>query len=214
MNVNQRLILLMTALHQRMVHPRRVEVLVDALRRAMPGETKTILDVGCGDGRIGAMLCASDFEVEGVEVLPRIGCAIPCRPYDGTTLPFADNSFDLVMLVDVLHHCSDVQHMLSEVCRISRKYILIKDHVFTTRLEYRMLCFMDWVGNRGAGVPLPYGYQKQHGWFKLFAANDLKMITQVIGLPLYPVELPVINPNALQCIYVVEKRNEVSWVTN
>lgn len=55
-----------------------------------------LLDIGCGDGRLAALLLDSvpGLKVEGVEVRPREGCAIPSRYLDGSHLPFPNQCFD------------------------------------------------------------------------------------------------------------------------
>jgi ubiquinone/menaquinone biosynthesis C-methylase UbiE len=63
-----------------------------------------------------------------VDVLVRPGTAISVRAYDGVTLPEADASYDVVMMIDVLHHTDDPTLLLREAGRVSKQGILIKDH--------------------------------------------------------------------------------------
>lgn len=82
------------------------------------------LDLGCGDGRLGAELRADT--VVGADVsalalerargrLARVERIAPDEP-----LPFADGSFDLVLCAETLEHVRDVQLLLSEVRRVLR----------------------------------------------------------------------------------------------
>ena len=134
-----------------------------------------LLDVGCGDGKLAALLrdAVPKLEVEGVEVLPRGDCAIPCRAFDGSHLPFPDNSFDGCLFVDVLHHTNDPFPLLRDACRVSRKFLLIKDHLAESALDHWTLRLMDWVGNRAHGVALPYAYLSGAQWQDLYKGLGL-----------------------------------------
>src|SRR6266498_3519662 len=80
-----------------------------------------VLDVGCGNGFIAHHLCALlGKSVVGIDVAKSTEAPIDYRQYDGARLPFADNSFDAVMLCYVLHHAQDVRAVLDEVGRVLR----------------------------------------------------------------------------------------------
>ncbi len=85
-----------------------------------------MLDLGCGDGRVAALVSASELVLADVsevaleraaERLPgaRIVAIEPDRP-----LPLPDNSFDLVLCTETLEHVRDVQLLLSEARRVLR----------------------------------------------------------------------------------------------
>ena len=116
-----------------------------------------VLDVGAGDGRLAQALLAHrpDLTLEGVDVLVRPETAIPVRPFDGTHLPYADQSMDVVLLIDVLHHAEDGHALLAECARVARRAVVVKDHVRTGFLAGPTLAAMDWVGNARYGVRLP-----------------------------------------------------------
>jgi SAM-dependent methyltransferase len=94
----------------------------------IPGDVRTIVDVGCGDGAITNRL-AESYEVTAVDssraALAHVATAKVVG--DATTLPFAERSFDLVMSSQMLEHLQDAAYRraLREICRVSRRYVLI-----------------------------------------------------------------------------------------
>lgn len=98
------------------------------------------------------------------------------RNFNGEEIPFGDHSQDICMFIDVLHHTSNLEVLLKEAFRVSRKYILIKDHIYITKLDYLTLKFMDWFGNHYLDVPLVYNFKNKELWNHLFALHNLKVV--------------------------------------
>jgi SAM-dependent methyltransferase len=173
--------------HSGFVHTRRVTVLARHLAKLLPPNAY-VLDVGCGDGALAALLLElrPDIRVEGVDVLVRPHTAIPVRPFDGVRIPYDDRSVDVVLMVDVLHHTDDPTVLLRESARVARREVLIKDHLregFAARLTLRG---MDWVGNARHGVRLPYNYLSRAEWDSAFDRSRLFVHRWQSALHLYP----------------------------
>jgi SAM-dependent methyltransferase len=168
---------LIESLHDRHIVNRRIRVISSHLSNLMP-ERVSVLDVGCGDGKIAWLLGQQrpDLKLTGVEVLVRDNTPIPIQPFNGQELPFSDNSFDVVSFVDVLHHCTQPMELLREAHRVARREIIIKDHCLMGIAAHTTLRFMDWVGNHRYGVALPYNYWRSDQW--QFAFADLKMVVE------------------------------------
>jgi SAM-dependent methyltransferase len=201
--------------HQSLVFGRRARVLTKLLAERIP-QGANVLDIGCGDGTIGNMLAQSrpDIRVEGVETSVRLGCRIPCLPFDGKRLPYPDRSFDVCLLVDVLHHIEDIKNLLQETVRVSGSLLLIKDHVSESLIDHATLRFMDWVGNRHHGVPLPYNYQSRSSWGDLFSAVHLNLKTWQEYVPIYPFPMNSIFGRALHFVALFEKSAQASRMEN
>ncbi|MGO9590785.1 MAG: class I SAM-dependent methyltransferase [Candidatus Acidiferrales bacterium] len=165
---------------------RRVTVLARHLAGLIPPRAK-VLDVGCGDGTIDDLIAQQlpGVSIEGIDVLVRATAKIPVRFFDGVRIPYADSSFDVVMLVDVLHHTDDPLLLLQEAQRVG-KMILVKDHFRKGFLAGPTLRFMDWVGNAHQGVALPYNYWSEKQWDDALNALGLKRAEKVASLGLYP----------------------------
>lgn len=174
-------------IHGKHIHRRRVRVLADAFSRLLPPDL-SILDLGCGDGQLAALISTlrPDLKFTGVDVLKREQCAIPVVPFDGDSLPFADDTFDAVLLADVLHHTPDPSQLLVEALRVAKQWLAIKDHTRKGLLATTTLKFMDRLGNSRHGVALPHTYWSEAQWQQALDDLGLKMTQNIDPLPLYP----------------------------
>ncbi|MBP2364741.1 class I SAM-dependent methyltransferase [Pseudonocardia parietis] len=84
-----------------------------------------LLDVGCGAGHLLARAAADGLEVSGVDVareaLAAAGRLVPhavLQTGDAQALPFGDDAFDLVTMVQVLEHLTDPVLALREAGRV------------------------------------------------------------------------------------------------
>lgn len=136
------------------------------------GAGLTALDMGSGDGWFAHRFAARGVmgPITAVDVSRRRAPLVEPILYDGTTLPFADRAFDIVYAIDVLHHCADPVANLHEAMRCADRYLLLKDHVYETRIGRFMLCALDEMGNRAVGVPSPYHYQHRWDWLPVIEA--------------------------------------------
>lgn len=177
----------LNAVHNAAVFGRRVDVLANHLAEMIPGGGK-VLDLGCGDGSIAKTLMEArpDLRVEGVDIMVRPSTHIPVTQFDGDKLPFRARSFDYVTIVDVLHHTDDPTAVLKEAVRVARKGIVIKDHLLEGFLAGPALRFMDWVGNKGHNVVLPYNYLKRAEWVEAFEKAGCKPAKWTEDVGLYP----------------------------
>jgi SAM-dependent methyltransferase len=93
-------------------------------------QSGTVLDVGCGTGRLLGALDGSRYDRYGLDV--SIGMVqqalrkdeqLRCALASGTAIPFADNSFDVVFCAAVLHHIAEpaaVAQAIREIIRVTK----------------------------------------------------------------------------------------------
>lgn len=192
------------ALHRKFVLGRRVRILAGHLCRFLPPNAR-VLDVGCGDGAIDALIQNQrpDVSIEGIDVFVRPSALIPVRLFDGTTIPYAARSFDIVMFVDALHHTIDPLVLLREGVRVG-KIIVIKDHFREGFLAGFTLRLMDWVGNAHHGAIPPCSYWTESQWTGAFRSLGLEVREFIASLGLYPSAVAWLLERRLHFIAVLQ----------
>lgn len=193
--------------HNAAVFRRRVRVLADHLAKTI-GAGETVLDVGCGDGSIAQAIMERRPELgfRGIDVMLRPHSAIPSDVYDGVTIPYPDKSFDWVTIVDVLHHTDDAAAVLAECARVARQGVVIKDHLREGFAANSTLRVMDWVGNRGHDVRLPYNYPSKAEWFDIFQRINVTPTRWNETLNLYPQPFSLLFDRGLHFVAAVERK--------
>ena len=149
------------------------------------------LEIGCNIGRMTVYLAEKHYVVAGdvnsefckkakkasTHYMDRIDFVV----FDANNLPFLDESFDTVMMIDVLEHLEDPVSALKEAKRVARKKLLLNvpNYDFANALYPNMLpehfkepthlqqtnmkILKNWLGNisftkvniHGSYVPLP-----------------------------------------------------------
>ena len=198
---------LVKAFHHHWIFQRRVEVLSSLLAEMVPPGS-SVLDVGCGDGNIGRLIREKQpgVTVHGLEVMARPACAIEYSLFDGTRFPYEDNSFDVCLFVDVLHHSDDPALLLREAARVSRRYVLLKDHLSENAIDFATLSIMDWVGNQPHGVRSINNYKSHREWDALFAGAGLEIRAWNDSIPLQPFPISAIFSRRLHCVALLAKQ--------
>jgi ubiquinone/menaquinone biosynthesis C-methylase UbiE len=114
----------LASIYDRLVGPPKSAVLRDLLRLPTKG---SMLDEGGGTGRVsyslrrhvGRMVVA-DISLPMLKAAKRKGplLIVRCSAED---LPFADQTYERVLVVDALHHFADQNRSLSEIVRVLKK---------------------------------------------------------------------------------------------
>lgn len=88
-------------------------------------EEKNTLDVGAGDGKITHLLGIKgvDSEPEAVKLAVERGANVVLG--DAYQLPFKDEEFDSVLMVNVIEHFKYPQKAIQEARRVLKKYIYV-----------------------------------------------------------------------------------------
>jgi len=168
---------------------------------------RSVLDLACGDayyttrfwdnGR-PARLVAADAAVTAVQVAARNGDSRPIRflAGDAHRLPFANDSFDVVLLQSVLHHDDNPLHMIQEALRVAPRIIIHEPnggnpglkviektsryHIEHNEKSYSARQMKHWIETAGASVV----YQRTAGFVPMFCpdwmAKTMKLVEPVV----------------------------------
>ena len=189
------------------IYRTRIRVLSELIRPHLrPGDR--VLDVGCGGGALAARLQAEaasrgvKVEVNGLERFPRGGEPINVSGYDGGRFPFADQTFDVVLVADVLHHESHPDELLRECVRVSRRTVIIKDHQLCGLLAKARVSLIDWAADAPYGVKCLYRYNRPAEWDAIL--DDQKLTPESVqrSIDLYPVGFNFLFGRRLQYLAV------------
>ena len=174
------------------IYEHRQQVLVKLISPHLkPGAR--VLDIGCGFGHLGrALMDASGgrVQVEGLESVKRGNELIPITAYEGTRIPFPDDTFDAVIVADVLHHDHDQERLLREAARVSKGIVIIKDHLRDGVMAQQRISFLDWAANAGYNVPCLYKYHNLKEWHALVGKVSSGVVEERTSIDVYP---PVFN---------------------
>jgi SAM-dependent methyltransferase len=198
--------------HTAYIASRRARIIKDAFLDILPQHEihENWLDIGSREGKITQAIHESaKGKIARVQTLDVYGVPNPIfKPiiYDGWTIPFSDCSFDLVSFIDTLHHVKDVAHLLAEAKRITKKYIVIKDHKYLTAWQLKLLKIQDWFGNVNTGCPLTYNFLRYNEWQSIFASLKLRAVRSEESIDFkYPFPFNTLYPNCLHFICLLEK---------
>jgi methionine biosynthesis protein MetW len=143
----------------------------------------SILDLGCGDGHLLAKLkdqgftslAGLDISEVAVEKAKTMGLDAKVFDFFADKLPYPDDSFDYVVLLDVLEHLFQPADILQEAARVSKKYILISVPNFNSLpVRLQVLCGKVPENNRpGKGHIYWFNYQALKNIFK---QNNLEIV--------------------------------------
>ena len=100
---------------------------------AAPG---SVLDVGCGEGVLTAQWAERlhDGRVVGIDLDdPKLRAEwekrsrhnLEFRAEEATSLPFADDEFDLACAIEVLEHVPEPEATVAEMARVARRHLLV-----------------------------------------------------------------------------------------
>jgi SAM-dependent methyltransferase len=155
------------------------------------GKSITGLHVGCDDMALAQAIAERRPETAWIgidthEVSPRdqLEALEAYRSFNGRTVPFERDSFDVVVITDLLHH-TPVEHqsqLLAECARVCRGVVIVKELMEDGPFSRLMLRVLDMTAARG--WPSSYFTNKQFSG--LARAAGLKELNRTTGMELYP----------------------------
>ncbi|HEX3696672.1 MAG TPA: class I SAM-dependent methyltransferase [Polyangia bacterium] len=139
----------------------------------------SVLDVGCGEGYVTDMLRGRGTgEVFGVDIVDlRRDKSGVFRLYDGRTLPFPDDRFDVVMLNFVLHHVPDELKigLIREALRVARVKLFVLEDTPATAFDRFVSRRHGDAYRRKIASDAPFGFLTRAEWRWLFRGMGLEL---------------------------------------
>lgn len=89
-----------------------------------------VLDLGGGWGFYDAPLRARGHQPVIMDVVKPGLQKAPVFLYDGTRIPFKDDTFDAVLLITMLHHTPEPENILREARRVTRDKLIVIEDVY------------------------------------------------------------------------------------
>lgn len=153
---------------------------------------KDIFDFGAGSGVVTAEVRRKVSQrTVGIDVRPYGDGIIQ---YDGRRAPFADNSFDCIIVTNVFHHEKNNQQCLDEVHRLLRPAgkLIVIETVPTgateedAQLDLGRTFLIDFTYNRlfnYADIPVPGTFETADGWKRRFTESgfDTPEVVEHLG---------------------------------
>lgn len=148
-----------------------------------------ILDIACGDGRLGKPLVDHGHQVWGIDAHPdavytanKVG--IRCTLGDVTKpLPFQEHTFDVVLLLDILEHLQNPRALLEEAKRLldpGGTIIISLPNHFDIRSRLEILCgggIVHWAHRK---FPEHNVWNYEH--IRFFRLPDILELLKITGL--------------------------------
>lgn len=152
----------------------RVQEKINDLKETIDKKEK-IIDIGSGNCIVAANLKESKYEIDAVDINNN-SLTDKIKPilYDGKKLPFKDNSFDVALLITVLHHTDNPEKVLKEAMRVSRKVVILEE-IYTNVWDKYLTYFIDSLFNFEF-INHPHSNKTDKGWKRLFKKLGAKSV--------------------------------------
>lgn len=156
----------------------------DVLAELEKEEFTDLLDCGCGTAPMLSLLKAKypDKHYTGIDLTPKMIEVAKAKGLEDVNLivgdcerlPFADNSFDVVICCQSFHHYPNVQDFFDSVCRVLRPggRLVLRDMTSNSALAR-------WFMNR---VELPLVNLTGHGDVHVYGKEEVRRLCAVAGL--------------------------------
>ncbi|MDQ3232539.1 MAG: bifunctional 2-polyprenyl-6-hydroxyphenol methylase/3-demethylubiquinol 3-O-methyltransferase UbiG [Pseudobdellovibrionaceae bacterium] len=178
----------------------KLDYVQNILRKNQVESGSRLLDIGCGAGFLSNRLAENGYHVTGVDqsagslnVARRHAPAsalVDYQPADAYQLPFADASFDAVLLMDFLEHVDEPGRAIAEASRVLKPHGLMIFYTFNRTLPAKFLA-IDAVELIARDCPKHF-----HVWHLFIKPDELKVMADKAGLNV--VEFQGLRPRFLE----------------
>lgn len=174
----------------------------------------SVLDICCGSGMISEYYDKKGAKVSGIDLSPeaverasirskRYDFQAEFRIADSTSLPFPDNSFDIISVHDGLHHLNNPKKAVKEMARVAKKGIIIIEPAKALITELSILLG---VSLRYESADFVYRFKENEirQWLKEFGIKEIITKRYIMYYPHKPGRLFRIFDNRI-LFYIVKE---------
>lgn len=150
---------------------------------------QTLLDVGCGTGPMIELLLKEfpDKNYTGIDLTPQMIKVAQKKNLvhtkflvgDSENLPFAENTFDVVVCTNSFHHYPNPQAFINEAARV------LKDGGRLVLRDYTSNKFMLWLMNH---IEMPLAHLAGHGDVRISSCQEVREMCKKAGLKVHKLE--------------------------
>ena len=126
-----------------------------------------ILDIGAGPGVYFKPLMDKGYWVSLLDTERYKSCPYPVTYCDGKTYPFMDKSFEMSLLITVLHHTPDPEAVLLEAKRVTKDFVVVIEDVYDTWLG-RLFAIIRDASLNFEFFGHPMNFRSYSGWKETF----------------------------------------------
>ncbi|MDP3919662.1 MAG: class I SAM-dependent methyltransferase [Candidatus Omnitrophota bacterium] len=151
----------------------RAEEFVRLFENYLP-QKSSVLDIGGRWGFYARPLVNRGHHVTVLDVVKPGLQKVPVVMYDGDRIPFPDHSFDVSLLITVLHHIPDIEHVIREAHRVTRKRLIVVEDIYHHALgrfwtEWRDRIYnLEFFGH-------PCNFKKADEWVNFFRTHGFQL---------------------------------------
>lgn len=166
-------------------HDARAELIRSQIAPHIIGAS--LLDFGCGDGRVTAQPLREGMETQLYDIADY-------RHESALSLPFTSDRAALTRIHDnaivatVLHHCERPEEELRWLASHSNR-VIIMESVVSRIMPFTVQAFVDWLYNRGfhmdargepAAIPVPGNFHTVEEWCAMILTTGFRKIAKII----------------------------------
>jgi len=149
----------------------RSKVIVSVYKNWINSSDK-VLDIGCGNGIITKELKKHfDCKITGTDIVNYLKVSIPFEIMKNENkIPFEDNTFNIALLNDVLHHTKYQEEMIKEATRVADSVLIFE---VSPSLKVKIA---DYLINKihNAKMKTPFNFRNLNDWKLLFEKLGIK----------------------------------------
>ena len=174
---------------------------------------KSALDVGCGGGILAEEFAGIGFNVTGIDPSAQsletaslhakiLHLSINYRKGAGESIPFSDNSFDVVYCCDVLEHVRDLPKVISEICRVLKPGNPFLFDTLNRTFISKLVAIKIWQEWKSTAFMPP----NLHVWKMFIKPDELQSLLQDTGFVLKEFRGTSPNVSILKMISILRQR--------